>query len=54
MKKLFEPHLLKGYAFGVAYENGTLQLAFIKIVLDINLSIIGSGLVRFRDCLREN
>ena len=54
MKKLLEPHLLKGYAFGIAYDNGVLQLAFIKLGIEVNFSVVKNNLSKFRECLREN
>ena len=54
MKQLFKPHFLKGYAFGIAYEKGILQIAFIAIVLDINFTVITDGFKRFAECLKDN
>ena len=39
MKKLFETHLVKGIAFGAAYDKGELQIVLFKILIQVNFLI---------------
>ena len=54
MNKLFEAHLVKGVAFGIAYDKGELQIVLFKILIQVNFRIIKSNLKLFIDCLKEN
>jgi hypothetical protein len=54
MKRLFEAHLVKGIALGIAYEKKLLQIAIIKIVIEVNFKIITDNLKLFIHCLKEN
>jgi hypothetical protein len=54
MKKLFNIQVLKGICLGLAYEKQILQIAIIKIVIEVNFKIITDNLKLFIHCLKEN
>jgi hypothetical protein len=54
MKKLFNIQVLKGICLGLAYEKQLLQIAIIKIVIEVNFKIITDNLKLFIHCLKEN
>jgi hypothetical protein len=54
MKKLFNIQVLKGICLGLAYEKQLLQIAIIKIVIEVNFKIITDNLKLFIYCLKEN
>ncbi len=54
MKKALNINLSKGYALGVAYEKGILQFAIIKLLIEVNFSVIKKSISRFILCFKEN
>lgn len=54
MKKTLNINLSKGYALGVAYEKSILQFAIIKLLIEVDFSVIRKNISRLILCFKEN
>jgi len=50
----FEIGFSNGIVIGIAFNKDRFQIAFIAIIIQLNFNVVGAGLKRFRECLKEN